>query len=163
MSNYGVSFLLHNAKSLARYVKDILKNTSKSTDQVTVHPDGKWELYARPEAISKSNGIASSDDDDDLVEITKTGDSIRMSTPRTYGTPAAAPAVPIFREASASSTGPRSQSTTSAKRSAAVIDLTSSGDEDDEPLARQPKRQFTSNGTNGFSSSIPAYRHGPPT
>lgn len=142
----------------SRYVKDILKSTSKSVDQVTIQPNGKWELNVRPEPISKSNGVASSDDDDDLIEVTKSGDSIRMSTPRKYGTPLAAQSI---REAS-SSAAPRGQSSTSAKRPiAAVIDLTSSGDEEDErPLARQPKRQYTNNGTNGFAASTPAYRPG---
>lgn len=158
MSTHHFFHLLYNAYISTRYVKNILKNTSKSVDQVTVQPDGKWDQYAKPEPISKSNGIASSDDDDDLVEITKTGNSIRMSTPRTNGTPTAAAVPPSMREASAaSSSGPRGQTSTSAKRPAPVIDLTSSGDEDDAPLARQPKRQFTSSSANGFSSA-PAYR-----
>lgn len=143
------------------YVRDILKNTSKSVDQVTIQPDGKWELHVRPEPTSKTNGVASSDDDDDLVEITKTGDSIRMSTPRIFGTPVAG-ALPSTREASSSSVAPRSQGSTSGKRPiAAVIDLTSSGDEDDEPIARQPKRQYINSTTNGFvASSVPVYRPG---
>lgn len=145
--------------TIARYVKDILKKTSKSVDQVTIQPSGKWELHVRLEPTSKSNGVASSDDDDDLVEITKSGDCIQMSTPRTYGTPAAVVA-PSTREASSSSAAPRSQGSTSAKRPiAAVIDLTSSGDEDEEPIARQPKRQYTNSSINGFAtSSPPAYR-----
>jgi E3 SUMO-protein ligase PIAS1 len=152
--------LLSFTHSPVRYVKDILKNTSKSIDQVTIQPSGKWELHVRPEPTSKSNGVASSDDDDDLIEITKTGDSIRMSTPRTYGTPSGAPASSI-REASSSSAAQRSQGSTSGKRPiTAVIDLTSSGDEDDEPLARQPKRQYTGS-TNGFVTSSPAYRPNP--
>ena len=156
------SRLLYSANNFARYVKDILKNTSKSVDQVTIQPSGKWELHVRLEPASKLNGVASSDDDDDIVEITKTGDSIRMSTPRTYGTPAGASA-PSIREASSSSAAPRSQGSTSGKRPiAAVIDLTSSGDEDEEPLARQPKRQYTGSGTtNGYITANPAYRPNP--
>jgi E3 SUMO-protein ligase PIAS1 len=156
----------YTANRLIRYVKDILKNTSRSVDQVTVEPDGKWELYAKSEPTSKTNGVASrlsSDDDDDLVEITKSGDSIRMSTPRRNGTPAVAALPPSMREASAASTSAsRSLPPTTAKRPAPVIDLTSSGDEDDEPIARQPKRQFTNNSANGFAST-PAYRPGPGT
>jgi E3 SUMO-protein ligase PIAS1 len=150
------------ANSCTRYVKDILRNTSKSVDQVTIQPNGKWELHVRPEPVSKSNGVASSDDDDDLIEITKNGETVQMSTPRTYGTPAAA-AVPSTREASSSSyAAPRSQGSSSTKRPiAAVIDLTSSGDEDEEPFARQPKRQYTNSSTNGFAaSSTPVYRPG---
>ena len=122
----------------------------------------------QPEPTSKLNGVASSDDDDDLVEITKSGDSIRMGTPRAYGIPADG-TTPSTHEALSSLTAPRSTGTgmgtgtTSAKRPiTAVIDLTSSGDEDDEPLARQPKRQYTNGGTNGFAAaSTPAYRPGP--
>jgi E3 SUMO-protein ligase PIAS1 len=144
-----------------RYVRDILKDTSKSVDQVTIHPDGKWELYVRPEPTSKIKGVASSDDDDDLVEITMSGDSIQMSTSRTYGTPTTA-AVLSTRETPSSSVAPRSQGSTSGKRPiAAVIDLTSSGDEDDEPIARQPKRQYTNSSINSFAaSSTPVYRPG---
>lgn len=153
-----IAFPYACANSGFRYVKDILKNTSKSVDQVSIQPNGKWELHTRPEPASKSNGVASSDDEDDLIEVTKAGDSIRMSTPRKYGTPATTTA-PSTREAS-SSTGPRGRSSNSAKRPiAAVIDLTSSGDEEDDgPLVRQPKRQYTN--TNGFATSTPAFRPG---
>ena len=155
---------LYDADRKPRYVRDILNNTSRSTDQVTVQPSGRWEHYTRPEPISKSNGITSSDDDDDLVEITKTGDSIQMNTPRTNQVPVVAPAGlgPSMREVSVSSTS-HSQGSTSTKRPAAVIDLTSSGDEDEEPLIRQPKRQLTNN-VNGLSSiTTPAYRPAAPT
>jgi E3 SUMO-protein ligase PIAS1 len=156
--------ILSSANSSARYVKDILKNTSRSVDQVTIQPNGKWELHARPEPTSKLNGVASSDDDDDLVEITKSGDSIRMGTPRAYGIPAGG-ATPSTHQALSALAAPRSTGTgtTNAKRPiTAVIDLTSSGDEDDEPFARQPKRQYTNGGTNGFAAaSTPAYRPGP--
>ncbi len=144
---------------MIRYVRDILANTSRSVEQVTVQPDGKWELHVRPEPVMKSNGLASSDDDDDLVEIIKSGDSIRMSAPRMNGTPAAAVA-PNMPQVTASSTVSRTQSTNSAKRPAPVIDLTSSGDDDDDaPPPRQPKRQHISSSVNGFSvSSAPVYR-----
>jgi E3 SUMO-protein ligase PIAS1 len=152
-----VPSLCFHLLTIPRYVKDILKTTSSIVDQVTILPDGKWELRARQEPVSKSNGFASDDDDDDLIEITKSGDSIRMSTPRTYDTPALGSST---REASSSSAAPRGQGSTSGKRPiAAVIDLTSSGDEDEEPLARQPKRQFT--GASGLESSTPAFRPNP--
>jgi E3 SUMO-protein ligase PIAS1 len=139
-----------HANFCCRYVKNILKSTSRSVDQVTIQPDGRWELNSKKESMSRTNGVAS-DDDDDLVEITKSGDSVRMSTPRTYGTP-----VSTLPQASAASSAMGSSS--SGKRPiAAVIDLTSSGDEDDELLARPPKRQQT----NGYGVMLPAYR--PPT
>jgi E3 SUMO-protein ligase PIAS1 len=56
---------------------------------------------------------------------------------------------------------PRESSIASGKRSRpAVIDLTSSGDEDDEPLTRPPKRQYTSTHT-GAPSNVPVYRPAP--
>jgi E3 SUMO-protein ligase PIAS1 len=140
---------------LFRYVRDILKNTPKSVDQVTVQPDGKWELHTRKEnqPISKQNGFASDSDDSDIVEITKSGDSVRMSTHRASQTPV------LGQLSRSSSIAARPSGSTSGKRPAAVIDLTSSGDEDEEPLARAPKRQQT----NGFLPiSVPAYRPGPP-
>ena len=145
-----------------RYVKDILKKTPRSTDQVTVQPDGKWELNAKKETTSNSRSNRfSTDSDDDLVEITKTGDSVRMGTPQVFKTPAGA--LPArSREQSSASLPPRDQGSTSGKRPiAAVIDLTSSGDEEDEPLARPTKRQF--NTVNGYNtpSSVPAYRPPP--
>lgn len=147
MSKHNTIKPVQVANTNGRYVDDILKNTSKSTDQVTIQPDGQWELHISDQS-SKPNGVAStSDDDDDLVEVTKSGDSVRMGTPRPYGTPLSAKP-PISREQStASSVPPRSAGSISSKRPRpAVIDLTSSGDEDEEPLARAPKRQFSSYG-----------------
>jgi E3 SUMO-protein ligase PIAS1 len=140
---------------LFRYVRDILKKTPKSVDQVTVQPDGKWDLHTKKEnqAISKQNGVASDSDDSDIVEITKSGDSVRMSTHRASQTPVVGQ---LSRSSSivARASSPMSGST-GGKRPAAVIDLTSSGDEDEEPLARPPKRQQT----NGFQPlSVPTYR-----
>lgn len=136
--------------AIDEYVRSILEETSKSTDQVTVQPDGKWALNVKENKSRPS--MAGSDDDDDLVEITKTGDSVKMSTPRSFGTPVAAFALP-----SAPSSGvPNNKGSTNGKRPIQdVIDLTSSGDEEEEPLARPPKRQQT----NGFSNPLPpAYR-----
>lgn len=132
------------------YVNQILKNTNKSVDQVTVQPDGKWEHHAKKENARPSNGVAS-DDDDDLVEITKNGDNVTMGAPNGYGSQAQ-------RSVSTASGPSRNQGATSAKRPITdVIDLTSSGDEDEEP-ARTPKRQHT----NGYGGgSVPAYRPAP--
>lgn len=151
------------ANLLKRYVKNILKSTSKSVDQVTIQPDSKWELHTRKEPVnpSRSSGVAS-DSDDDLIEITKSGDSIRMSAPRSFKTPVSM-ASQQSREPSASSGPPRdppNTGSTSSKRTiSAVIDLTSSGDEDDEPIARPPKRPMT-NGY-GTPSNVPTYRPAP--
>lgn len=138
------------------YVKDILNNTSRSVDQVTIQPDGKWELHTKIEPSRKSNGYASSDDDD-LVEITESGDSVKVSTPRPYSTPLGSMPQRSYGQAP-SSTAPRGSGSTSTKRPiAAVIDLTSSGDEDDQPLVRAPKRQYS-----GYAEGSPkVYRPAP--
>lgn len=141
---------------ISRYVKDILKNTSRSVDQVTIQPQGQWELHSKPDKVSQPNGVAS-DEDDDLVEITKTGDSVTMGTPRAWGTPVGGNPL-SSREHSSSSVAPRSAGSTSSKRPiAAIIDLTSSGDEDEEPIARAPKRQFSSYNP----TAAPVYRPAP--
>ncbi|KAE8450116.1 hypothetical protein EG329_006897 [Mollisiaceae sp. DMI_Dod_QoI] len=146
------------------YVKNILKNTSRSVDQVTIQPDGKWELHTRKEPAnsSRSNGVAS-DSDDDLIEITKSGDSIRMTAPRSFKTPVSMQSQ-HSREPSTSSgpaRDPNTGSTSSKRPISAVIDLTSSGDEDEEPVARAPKRPMTVNAF-GTPSNVPVYRPAPP-
>ncbi|KAH6684160.1 PINIT domain-containing protein [Halenospora varia] len=144
------------------YVLNILKSTSRSVDQVTIQPDGKWSLGIKNEN-SRLNGVAStSDDDDDLVEVTRSGDSVRMGTPQTYRTPV--PTGNHLQRSVSTSSGPLrdpGSGSTNGKRPAPVIDLTSSGDEDDAPLARAPKRQHT----NGYSASsaAPVYRPPPPS
>ncbi len=143
-------------------MRDILQKTSKSIDQVTVQPDGKWELHVKPESaraskMSNDNGVTS-DSDDDLVEITKSGDTVLMGAPKP-GPGSSFNAVPrsVSREQSTSSGPARSISTINGKRPAAVIDLTSSGDEDDEPPVRAPKRQQTT--VNNYTPpAMPAYR-----
>jgi E3 SUMO-protein ligase PIAS1 len=130
-------------------VKNILKSTSRSIDQVVVQPDGKWDANAKKEVKSNHRSTGFSDDsDDDLVEVTRSGDSIRLSTPRTVGTPVGSfPGRP--RDVSSSSSLPQMNGSVSGKRTiSAVIDLTSSGDEDEEPLAPTPKRA----NVNGFGS-----------
>jgi E3 SUMO-protein ligase PIAS1 len=139
-------------------VRDILKNTSRSVDQVTIQPDGKWELHTKIEPVRKPSGYSSSDDDD-LVEITESGHSVKASTPRSYSTPLGG-LPPRTHERPPSSAAPLGSGTTSAKRPiAAVIDLTSSGDEDDQPLVRAPKRQYS-----GYAEPSPtAFRPAPPS
>lgn len=131
--------------------------------QVTIQPDGKWELHTKkePTNTSRSNGVAS-DSDDDLIEITKSGDSVRMSAPRVFKTPVSVQSRQS-REPSTSSglsREPNTGSTSSKRTISAVIDLTSSGDEDEEPVARAPKRPMITNGY-GTPSNVPVYRPAP--
>lgn len=113
---------------------------------------------------AKLDGVAStSDDDEDLVEVTKSGDSVKMGAPRASATPVlqrATPSQPSLSRpqgsASATPDAPRGPASTSSKRPiAAVIDLTSSGDEDEEPIERAPKRQFSGTGFQNFTHPLP--------
>lgn len=139
-------------------MRDILKNTSKSIDQVTIEPQGSWKSYERPKdpstngrgGMSFADGDDEDDEDDDLVEIIQNGQP-RVETP-VYRTPSSIP-MPNSREPSAASSVP-ARAVSGKRPVSAVIDLTSSGDEDEEPISRAPKRQQT----NGFSSTIPNYR-----
>ncbi|GKU03475.1 unnamed protein product [Fusarium langsethiae] len=145
------------------YVKDILANTSKSQETVTIEPNGDWHTKSSEDSSqgqtngnSSHKGTYDDDDDDDLVisEVNLIGHR-RMETPKN-GTPSVNTPGTAGRDSS--SAGPRGVASTSAKRPvAAIIDLTLS-DDDDEP-APPPKRQNTSTngflGSNGLSGSSP--------
>ncbi|RKF71727.1 E3 SUMO-protein ligase pli1 [Golovinomyces cichoracearum] len=127
------------------YVKNILQKTSKSVEQVTIQPDGRWELHDSKETSSRIKGTSKSLDGE-LVDITLAVDSkdpfpwkiteaySRISQPILAGS---------CKEKAPVSTP--TGITNSLKRPiATVIDLTSSGDEDEDPCRREPKRQCTS-------------------
>ncbi|KAF5539505.1 hypothetical protein FPHYL_12278 [Fusarium phyllophilum] len=139
------------------YVKDILENTPKSQETVTIEPNGEWHLKSTDDSSQgHTNGKSSyanafDDDDDDLVisEVNSIGHR-RLETPK-ISTPISTP-LTAGRDVS-SSAGPRGIASTSAKRPiAAVIDLTLSDDDDDDPPP-PPKRQNTS--MNGYSGNLP--------
>ncbi|QLI68745.1 E3 SUMO-protein ligase pli1 [Metarhizium brunneum] len=130
------------------YVRDILANTPKDLEAVTIEPNGHWLTKASRDENPKSSNDPAFDDDDELEisEINIVGR--RLETPKTItpitGTPASG-----GRDSSASA--PRSVPPNSAKRPAtAVIDLTLSSD-DEEPLEKPRKRQNTA--ANGFQNS----------
>ncbi|KAH7140580.1 PINIT domain-containing protein [Dactylonectria macrodidyma] len=131
------------------YVKDILSNTPKSLETVTIEPSGKWHIKSSDDEHDKngpqnqSSQFENDDFDDDDLEISEVNIvGRRLETPKNAASSTGTPA----------SVGPRGIASTSAKRPAApVIDLTLSSDEDDdEPIERPTKRQNT--GTNGFHS-----------
>ncbi|KAF5647760.1 putative relatd to E3-like factor in the SUMO pathway [Fusarium sp. NRRL 25303] len=140
------------------YVKDILENTPKSQETVTIEPNGEWHLKSTDDSSQgHTNGNSSyanafDDDDDDLVisEVNSIGHR-RLETPK-VSTPTIGTPVTAGRDVS-SSAGPRGIASTSAKRPmAAIIDLTLSDDDDDDPPP-PPKRQNTS--MNGYSGNLP--------
>lgn len=130
------------------YVKDILVETSGSVEQVTIEPNGVWSVQSNKPEERTPPKKANFFDDDDLV-ISGAGfvgtSSLSAATPSrplasSFGTP--------VRASSSSSSMPRSA--TSNKRSAEVIDLTLSDDE--EPADHPAKRQNT--GTNAWDTVI---------
>ncbi len=151
-----VEFLLANylqlANVIARYVLDILKSTPKSVDQVTIEPNGHWSQTAGndPSPPRTSNDHASSDGDEDLVEIQ---DMPRVASVKSEATrePGLMRTPPISsREQSSSSAPPP---TSNNKRPVSqVVDLTLSSDEDEEP-PRAAKRQVT----HKSSSALPRF------
>lgn len=131
---------------ISRYVRDILKNTPRSFDQVTIEPSGAWSTAAKTETPGNDRPSVDfdSDDDDELIELRedrvtalKNGGSVSASQPATpaISTPGSSS---FYREPSAA---PSSIRRPSSKRPASeVVDLTLS-DDDEEPV-RPVKRQY---------------------
>ena len=129
---------------LYRYVDDILKATPKSIDQVTIEPNGTWlqTVGNVPSPPGTSNGHASTDGEEELVEIKDVSRlaSVKSEVTREPGLMRTPPV--SSREQSTSSAVPPPVSTSSNKRPASqVVDLTFSSDEDDDPprAAKIPK------------------------
>ncbi|OBT99089.2 SUMO ligase siz1 [Pseudogymnoascus verrucosus] len=121
------------------YVRDIITNTPRSVDQVTIEPDGKWSTNTRTPSPSRGNQDFDIEGDDDIIEI-KDSKFLSIRNHSTPGTSASTPPTSLYsREPSTAMSAPRPSN----KRPASsVIDLTLS-DEDDEPISRAPKRQST--------------------
>ncbi|KAJ5362279.1 transcriptional regulator family: Zinc finger MIZ-type [Penicillium brevicompactum] len=129
-----------------QYVDDILHSTSSRVDQVTVEPDGAWSTPTDSDATNAGGMTPTSDDDDDddLIEITEPGLPSVKKEPgnQELGLPSIAlertPAQSKSREASTPSSVIRQSSK---KRPVSqVIDLTESGDEEDNSPAPAAKR-----------------------
>jgi E3 SUMO-protein ligase PIAS1 len=135
-------------------VQNILSNTSRSVEQVTIEPDGRWSQHSKA-ASPNNNNTSFGSDDDELIEIKDS----RISALKMASTPVpsvgSARTPPMSsREASASVAS--THASTSSKRPASqIIDLTLSDDDDDLPVSRPTKRQFT-----GYSTpqSMPTAR-----
>lgn len=126
-----------------QYVDEILKSTPKSVDQVTIEPNGKWSQTTLPNpTLSKNDGRApSSDGEDDLIEIRdppQVANVKREAT--TEGSILKTPPI-SSREQSITSLG-LPPPTGNKRSSGAVVDLTLSSDEDEEPT-RPTKRHMT--------------------
>ncbi|CAI7628980.1 unnamed protein product [Penicillium glandicola] len=133
-----------------QYVDDILQSTSPDIDQVTVEPDGVWSTPTDSDA-TKLGGMTPASDDD-LIEISEPGMPVVKQEPghpniALERTPAQSQSQ--SREASTPSSAMRMSSK---KRSIAqFIDLTESGDEDEESPAPPSKRLASSLPSRAFS------------
>lgn len=146
----------------SRYVKEILANTPKSLDQVTIEPDGQWRVNSGQDESKSTNGgsgLVDDDDDDDfgILEVNPVRGRT-FETPNRSVTSTATPATTAMSRES--STMPRGVASTSGKRphtERVTIDLTLS--EDDEPVERPPKRQqlhspAANSYSNGYSGEL---------
>jgi E3 SUMO-protein ligase PIAS1 len=137
----------HNRLTCNRYLKDILSNTAKSIDQVTVEPDGKWSTNAKgdgPSQTSKAPNGFGSDGDEDLIEITDARvASLKRSDAAQPSTPVIAMRTPSISSREPSTAPLRASS--SKRPISQVIDLTLSDDDDEE--APPTKKQSTGYGT----------------
>ncbi|GKT88061.1 MIZ/SP-RING zinc finger protein [Colletotrichum tofieldiae] len=67
------------------YVRDILANTSKSLDQVTIEPDGQWRVNSAQDESKPTNGgsgLVDDDDDDDDWALLKSTPSAAATSKR---------------------------------------------------------------------------------
>jgi E3 SUMO-protein ligase PIAS1 len=134
--------LLHADELSARYVRDILQNTSSSVEQVTIEPDGRWHTQeAQRETDVDGPDLSFVHDEDGVIasaDVSIVG-AWSTATPNRSTNSIGTPLTAFSRESS--SMPPRSA--TSSKRPAAeVIDLTLSDDEEEEPIQPPPAKRL---------------------
>ncbi|KAH5740662.1 hypothetical protein HBI17_176240 [Parastagonospora nodorum] len=116
-----------------QYVEEILRKV-RNADQVTIKPNGDWSTDKAPSPPRKDGYSAHDDSDEDLVEISDYRDRVTAIKSEAAPTPVSLSTPPIpSRE---TSTAPRSN-----KRSAPVVDLTLS--DDDEPVRPAKKVAYS--------------------
>lgn len=152
-----------------KYFEEILNTTSRSIEQVTIEPDGKWSVDQDDEDKGKSNQAkgearAAWDDDfdDDVVEVLDSpkaptnGVKHEFAAASPMGPPGFSFNTPPLssREASVARSNASAQRPAggSKRPASAVIDLTLD-DEDEEQPPRPAKRQTTGNPLGGPTSS----------
>lgn len=148
------------ALAVDQYVQDILSQTSSSTEQVTIEPDGAWKSIVQGDDSSAGRGKTQkraaydNDSDEDIIEIQddhmdKVKVELKSATP---SLPRLAQQTPPLssREASISTTS--NVRPTNKRPSAAVIDLTLS--DDDEPP--RPAKRTNTNISQGTSYNTPS-------
>ncbi|KHJ31093.1 putative miz zinc finger protein [Erysiphe necator] len=133
----------YESLAIDEYVQNILKGTPRHVEQVTIEPDGKWELNDKREAPLRLKGTKN-DSGNEVVEI--------IETDCTNKIPQLNYSEGLSRRPQSFSNGPSrkaehnqpSEISPMKRPITVVIDLTSSGDEDeDSNLINPPKRQRT--------------------
>lgn len=116
-----------------------------------MEPDGVWAAPTDADTVNLGGQTPTSDDDDDLIEISEPGVSTVKQEPMSVNIMLErTPAQSMSREASTPSSAAR---LSSKKRSAAqVIDLTGSDDDDDDSPAPPVKRPALNFGVRGIAS-----------
>ena len=159
------------------YFQEILNKTPKSTEKVDIEPNGEWRIIKDEddpdEHNTSSKARASYDDDfEDLVEVEQPANKPvngvkRESYQPSLPSPISGPSLSINTPPLSSREPSVAQSASSAQRSGskrpqgAVIDLTLSDDDDDQP-PRPAKRQHT-NANRSQPSTSDAYNRVPST
>ncbi|KAL1980584.1 hypothetical protein VTN96DRAFT_3952 [Rasamsonia emersonii] len=117
-----------------QYVDEILRSTSPDVEQVTIEPNGNWYSTKNGDR-SRTDDVATSPDDDDLIEIKKSDRPyLKHEQPFEYK---ALQQTPLSHETSGGSSANRRSS--SKRPAPEVIDLT--GSDDDDTPSRPTKRQ----------------------
>lgn len=150
----------HAGLAVDQYVQDILSQTTSSTEQVTIEPDGAWKAVVQGDEAPAGRGKAQSraaydndDSDDDIIEIQdnftdKVKSELKSATP---SLPQLAQQTPPLSSREASISTSANARPTNKRPSAAVIDLTLS--DDDEPP--RPAKRTNTNFSQGTSYNTP--------
>ena len=141
------------------YVQDILHSTSKSTEQVTIEPNGVWRSGAHESDSSasadgsKKKAAFPSWESEDLIEITDLHSNMVKPEPVSTPNPFESHFQPFYSRETSTAATSANRSTPGKRQGDNVIDLTLSSDEDEDPPRRPVKRQSTAgNYTPGLPS-----------
>ncbi|KAK3356979.1 PINIT domain-containing protein [Lasiosphaeria hispida] len=132
------------------YVREILANTSDSTEQVTIEPDGEWAVPGARKMIEPKTHESNLVDDDDLV-VSSVSKSANFHTP-TPTRAATSIAFPNHNYGTPTNLNGASRDSSMAARSGSkrpapeVIDLTGSDDEEEDQYRPVKRANLGQNG-----------------
>lgn len=130
------------------YAREILAKTSQSIEQVTIDPSGEWRIPGSESVdLRDEAGNGGGNETNYIVDDEVILSDISIFSGRRTATPSRSlqlPSTPNTGVSREGSTMPRSVASAGTKRSAAVIDLTLS--DDDEPSGPPPTKRQNVNG-----------------